>query len=187
MADLPAVECVLVPVGGGGLASGVASAVKALRAGREGGRRASPNWPGTRRRACADGSVAIWPTEQTYRTAADGLRTNLSELTFRHLRERLCDGIITVSEDDILDDGGRAGPVGPAGGGAERRGRAGRLAAAPRGAAGPLRRHRRRDRRAVISGGNIAGPPGVLIQGGPGLTWVRRRLAGCDLAEDPGR
>src|ERR1700704_467840 len=31
MADLPYVACVLVPVGGGGLASGVASAVKAIR------------------------------------------------------------------------------------------------------------------------------------------------------------
>ncbi len=100
LADLPSVACVLVPVGGGGLAAGVASAVKSLRpdvkvVGVE------PELAGDAAQSLRDGQVAIWPTEQTYRTAADGLRTNLSELTFRHLAERL-DGIITVAEEEIL-------------------------------------------------------------------------------------
>jgi threonine dehydratase len=44
--------------------------------------------------------MVTWPTEQTYRTIADGVRTAPSELTFAHLRERL-DGVVTVGEDQI--------------------------------------------------------------------------------------
>jgi threonine dehydratase len=47
------------------------------------------------------GSLRQWATELTYRTVADGLRTNLSPLTFAHLRANLS-GIVTVSEDEIL-------------------------------------------------------------------------------------
>src|ERR1700730_3925204 len=101
LADLPSTACVLVPVGGGGLAAGVASAVKALRpdvkvVGVE------PELAGDAAQSLRDGEVSVWPTERTYRTAADGLRTNLSDLTFGHLRERL-DGIITVTEEEILN------------------------------------------------------------------------------------
>jgi threonine dehydratase len=47
------------------------------------------------------GRLIVWPADQTYRTSADGLRTNLSELTFAHL-EQFLDGMVTVTEDDIL-------------------------------------------------------------------------------------
>ncbi|GIJ52009.1 serine/threonine dehydratase [Virgisporangium aliadipatigenens] len=101
VADLPDVDVVLVPVGGGGLASGVASAIKALRPaaaviGVE------PALAADAADSLSSGELRKWPTEQTYRTIADGLRTNLSELTFAHLSERL-DGMVTVSEDEILD------------------------------------------------------------------------------------
>lgn len=97
--DLPDVEVVMVPVGGGGLASGVATAVKALRpSARVVG--VEPELAADARESLRAGRVVVWPVEQTYRTMADGLRTNLSELTFAHLRARL-DGIVTVSEEEI--------------------------------------------------------------------------------------
>jgi threonine dehydratase len=98
--DLPEVEVVLVPVGGGGLASGVATAVKALAPGAAviG---VEPALAADVADSLAHGQLRPWTTEERYRTMADGLRTSLSELTFAHLRERL-DGIVTVSEEEIL-------------------------------------------------------------------------------------
>ena len=92
--------CVLVPVGGGGLASGVATAVKALRPaavviGVE------PELAADAAESLAAGQLVSGRPELTYRTVADGLRTSLSELTFAHLQAQL-DGIVTVTEDEIL-------------------------------------------------------------------------------------
>jgi threonine dehydratase len=102
--DLPDVDVVLVPVGGGGLASGVATAVAALRpavaiVGVE------PALAADARESLAAGELRPWPAEQTYRTVADGLRTALSELTLAHLAQRLA-GIVTVTEEEILDTTG---------------------------------------------------------------------------------
>ncbi|WP_219471478.1 threonine ammonia-lyase [Nonomuraea rhizosphaerae] len=97
--DLPDVEVVVTPVSGGGLASGIASAVKALRP--------SVTVLGVEPALAADaleslqaGHPVSWDTSRTFRTIADGLRADLSELTFAHLREHL-DGIVTVTEDEI--------------------------------------------------------------------------------------
>jgi threonine dehydratase len=103
--DLPEVDVVLVPVGGGGLASGVATAVKALRpsaavVGVE------PALAADARDSLAAGKLVTWPVEQAYLTIADALRVPLSELTLAHLRARL-DGIVTVSDDEIRDTIGR--------------------------------------------------------------------------------
>jgi len=97
--DLPGVDVVLIPVGGGGLASGIATAVKALRPGAKviG---VEPAYAADARDSLAAGELVPWDLDRTFRTSADGLRTNLSALTFAHLRERL-DGIVTVSEDEI--------------------------------------------------------------------------------------
>ncbi|WBB78015.1 threonine/serine dehydratase [Micromonospora sp. WMMD882] len=97
--DLPDVDLVLVPVGGGGLASGVATAVKALRPaatvlGVE------PALAAEARESLATGEVVVWGVERTYRTSADGLRLPLSALTLAHLRAHL-DGIVTVTEEEI--------------------------------------------------------------------------------------
>lgn len=95
------VDLVLVPVGGGGLASGVATAIKARQPaaaviGVE------PALAADAQESLAAGALRPWPVERTYRTAADGLRTQLSELTLAHLRARL-DGIVTVTEEEIID------------------------------------------------------------------------------------
>ncbi|WP_433389205.1 threonine ammonia-lyase [Micromonospora sp. KLBMP9576] len=103
--DLPDVDVVLVPVGGGGLSSGVATAVAAVRPaaaviGVE------PELAADARESLAAGSVVAWGEERTYRTMADGLRLPPSELTLAHLRARL-DRIVTVTEDEIRAAMGR--------------------------------------------------------------------------------
>ncbi|HLU43541.1 MAG TPA: threonine/serine dehydratase [Natronosporangium sp.] len=100
-ADLPEVRLVLVPVGGGGLASGVATAIRAL-APRAAVIGVEPELAADARESLAAGELRVWPTARTYTTIADGLRTSLSELTFAHLRARL-DGIVTVTEEEIID------------------------------------------------------------------------------------
>ncbi|MFK3981649.1 threonine/serine dehydratase [Micromonospora sp. NPDC050397] len=97
--DLSDVEVVLVPVGGGGLSSGVATAIRALRP-RTRVYGVEPEYAADARDSLAAGRVVVWDLALTHRTAADGLRTNLAELTLAHLRERL-DGIVTVSEEEI--------------------------------------------------------------------------------------
>ncbi len=98
--DLPDVSAVLVPVGGGGLASGVATAVKALcpRARVIG---VEPEVAPDARDSWQAGELRPLPPEVSYRTVADGLRTALSPLTLEHLRARL-DDIVLVSEAEIL-------------------------------------------------------------------------------------
>ncbi|AVT39663.1 threonine/serine dehydratase [Plantactinospora sp. BB1] len=99
LADLPELDVLLVPVGGGGLSSGVATAVKALRpAARVIG--VEPALAADAAESLRSGELRQWEPARTYRTSADGLRTNLSALTFAHLRARL-DGIVTVSEEEI--------------------------------------------------------------------------------------
>jgi threonine dehydratase len=101
VADVPELAAVLVPVGGGGLASGVATAVKALSPGtRVIG--VEPELAADAAQSLTTGAPVAWPYEQTVRTVADGLRTALSPLTFAHLRAHL-DGIVTVTEAEILD------------------------------------------------------------------------------------
>jgi len=98
-ADLPSVELVLVPVSGGGLASGVATAIKARCPGAKvfG---VEPELAGDAAASLAAGQQVHWPATDRTRTIADGLRAEPSELTFAHLR-KLLDGIVTVSEDEI--------------------------------------------------------------------------------------
>jgi threo-3-hydroxy-L-aspartate ammonia-lyase len=98
--DLPAVTSVLVPVSGGGLSSGVATAVKAL-APRARVIGVEPELAADAKESLETGRLATWTAEQTGRTMADGLRTNsLGQLPFEHLR-RYLDEIVTVSEDEI--------------------------------------------------------------------------------------
>ncbi|WP_329106355.1 threonine/serine dehydratase [Micromonospora sp. NBC_01699] len=97
--DLPEVDVVLVPVGGGGLSSGVATAIKALSPStRVYG--AEPAYAADAQESLATGELVVWDLARTHRTSADGLRTSLAELTLAHLREHL-DGIVTVTEDEI--------------------------------------------------------------------------------------
>lgn len=97
--DLPDVATVVVPVSGGGLASGIGTAVKALAPqARVVG--VEPELAGDTAASLAAGHRVDWSIEDRNRTIADGLRSQPSELTFAHLREVL-DELITVSENDI--------------------------------------------------------------------------------------
>jgi threonine dehydratase len=101
LADLPDIAVVLVPVGGGGLASGVATAIKSMRPnvqviGVE------PELAADARDSLERGEIVRWPAELVSRTVADGTRTQaLGRRTFAHLRTYL-DRIVTVSEAEIV-------------------------------------------------------------------------------------
>ena len=98
--DLPAVETVLVPVGGGGMLSGVATAIKLSKP--------SAKVIGVEPELAADaqaslraGKIVQSTAEQTSRTIADGLRTqSIGPINFEHIRQYV-DDILTVSEDEI--------------------------------------------------------------------------------------
>jgi threonine dehydratase len=98
--DLPEVETVLVPVGGGGMISGVAAAIKLSKP--------SVKVIGVEPELAADaqaslrvGKIVQFPAEQVSRTIADGLRTqSIGPINFEHI-QRFVDDIITVTEDEI--------------------------------------------------------------------------------------
>jgi threonine dehydratase len=98
--DLPDVETVLAPVGGGGLISGLAAAVKLSKP--------SVHVFGVEPELAADaqaslraGKIVQFPAEQVTRTMADGLRTqSVGSINFDHM-QCFVDGIVTVTEDEI--------------------------------------------------------------------------------------
>ncbi len=98
--DLPDLAAVLVPIGGGGLASGVATAVKSLRPGvRVVG--VEPELAADAQESLRRGEIVRWESALVSRTMADGARTQaLGQRTFAHLRAHL-DDIVTVSEEEI--------------------------------------------------------------------------------------
>lgn len=97
--DLPDVATVIVPVSGGGLASGIGTAVKALAPqARVVG--VEPELAADTAASLAAGHRVDWSIEDRNRTIADGLRSQPSELTFAHL-QKVIDELITVSENEI--------------------------------------------------------------------------------------
>jgi len=104
--QVPDADLVLAPVSGGGLLSGIATAVK-LAAG-EGLAKAQVKVWGCEPELAADAKESFetktlveWPAAKTTRTIGDGLRTqSLGRLNFEHVL-RYVDGIVTVSEDEI--------------------------------------------------------------------------------------
>ena len=98
--DLPEVEAVFSPVGGGGLISGVATAIKLMNPkvkviGVE------PELAADAQASLRSGKIVQFPAGQVSRTIADGLRTqSIGPINFEHIR-RYVDDIITVSEDEI--------------------------------------------------------------------------------------
>ena len=98
--ELPEVDLVLSPVSGGGLLSGVSTAVRQLRpeakvVGVE------PELAADAAESFRTGKLVTWPAELTTRTIADGLRTqSLGVRNFAHVRAYV-DRIITVTEDEI--------------------------------------------------------------------------------------
>ena len=99
-ADCPDVDLVLCPVGGGGLISGVAAAVKAanpaaLVVGVE------PELAADARDSLRSGRRVAWPAADTGRTIADALRVEqIGELPLLHIQAHVHD-IVTVSDEEI--------------------------------------------------------------------------------------
>ena len=98
--QLPEVDLVLAPVSGGGLLSGIATAIKRLRPNvRVFG--IEPELAADTAESYRTGKVVTWPAELTSRTIADGLRTqSVGERNFAHI-QAFVDGIITVTEAEI--------------------------------------------------------------------------------------
>jgi threo-3-hydroxy-L-aspartate ammonia-lyase len=111
LADLPTGApdrlTVVVPVGQGGLAAGVGTAVKALRPdARVVG--VEPALAADTRESLARGEIVRWPSEKVQRTMADGLRMeSVAALPFAHL-QRCLDDIVTVEEEEIAQALARA-------------------------------------------------------------------------------
>lgn len=95
--DVPDLEVILVPVGGGGLLSGTAIAASEISPGiRVIG--AEPERADDAFRSIAAGRIIPSVNPQTI---ADGLLTSLGDLTFPIIKERV-DQIVTVSEEGIV-------------------------------------------------------------------------------------
>ena len=99
--DLPEVEIVLTPVGGGGMLAGIATAIKLTKPsvkviGVE------PEVAGDAQASLRSGKLVSFSAEQVSSTLADGLRTqSIGPINFAHF-QRHVDDIITVTEDEIL-------------------------------------------------------------------------------------
>ncbi len=101
--DMPDVETVLVPVGGGGMISGIAAALKLGAQHRVNVIGVEPEFAADARDSFRAGHLVRWTAEQITRTLADGLRTqSLGDITFAHI-QRFVDDIITVSEEEIRE------------------------------------------------------------------------------------
>ena len=98
--DLPEVETVLVPVGGGGLISGVSAALKLSKPtvkviGVE------PELAADAQASFRAGHIVSFPAEQVTQTVADGLRTqSIGAINFEHIRAYV-DDIVTVKDEEI--------------------------------------------------------------------------------------
>jgi threonine dehydratase len=100
--DLPEVETVLAPVGGGGMISGVATALKLSKPeikviGVE------PGLAADAQASLRAGKIVQFPADEVVRTIADGLRTqSIGAINFEHIR-RYVDDIVTVTEAEIRE------------------------------------------------------------------------------------
>ena len=98
--DLQEVEVVLVPIGGGGLISGIAAAIKESRP-RAKIIGVEPAFAADAQASLRSGKIQSISAESASRTLADGLRSqSIGPINFEHIR-RYVDEIITVQEDEI--------------------------------------------------------------------------------------
>lgn len=95
--EIPELDMIIAPIGGGGLMSGTAIACRHLKPGI--------TIIGAEPELANDAWLSFTHGERqfpdTTRTVADGLRTTLSERTFRIISQHL-DEIVTVSEESII-------------------------------------------------------------------------------------
>jgi threonine dehydratase len=100
--DLPDVDLVLVPVGGGGLLSGISSALK-LSGSHAKVVGVEPELANDAQQSLRLGKIVTLPPERVSGTLADGLRTqSIGKLNFDIIREHV-DDIITIEEDEIRE------------------------------------------------------------------------------------
>ncbi|HEY9379322.1 MAG TPA: threonine/serine dehydratase, partial [Jiangellaceae bacterium] len=151
--DAADIETVLVPVGGGGLISGVSVAVKAISP-RTQVVGVEPELAGDLAEGFRRGERVTWDPALTARTIADGVRLPaVGELPWQHIR-RLVDDVVTVSERSIVEAMALLA-------------RSSRVVAEPSGAlttAAYVERPEAATGRtvAVVSGGNV--DPGLLVR-----------------------
>ncbi len=120
--DLPNVETVLVPVGGGGLISGVSAAIKLSNAelshpqlghpklvqSKLGQPKAKvigvePELASDAQASLRAGRIVSFPAEQVSQTLADGLRTqSIGAINFEHISAYV-DDIVSVTEEEIRE------------------------------------------------------------------------------------
>jgi threonine dehydratase len=94
------VDAVLVPVGGGGLVSGIAVAMAELLPGAS-VLGVEPELAADARDSLRTGTRTGWPVKDTWRTIADALRAaSVGEVTWRHIRV-LVDDVLAVPDDAI--------------------------------------------------------------------------------------
>jgi threonine dehydratase len=100
--DLSDVELVLVPVGGGGLSSGVATAIK-LSNPKVKVIGVEPELANDAQQSLRAGKIVPITADRASSTLADGLRTqSIGALNLEHLSKYI-DAIVTVSEDEIRE------------------------------------------------------------------------------------
>src|SRR5271169_568461 len=100
--DMPDVETVLAPIGGGGMLSGVAAAIKLSKPSAKviG---VEPELAGDAQASFRAGKIVQFPAEEVSSTIADGLRTqSIGPINFEHIR-RYVDDIVTVTEAEIRE------------------------------------------------------------------------------------
>lgn len=90
-------DALIVPVGGGGLLAGVATAAKALNPGIE----IIAAEPAGADDAFRSFGLGRWVAQENPRTIADGLLTSLGQLNYAIIRDTV-DTILTVEEDSII-------------------------------------------------------------------------------------
>jgi len=157
--QLPDVQTVLVPVGGGGLISGVAAAIKGL-APKVRVIGVEPELAADAAEGMRTGTLAQWPLERTTVTIADGLRGgSVGVLNWAHLQAYV-ESVLTVGEAGIVAAVGEIA-------------RRARLVAEPSGAVttAAYLAHPDRDSLgrtvAVVSGGNVDPLAYAAMIGGP--------------------
>lgn len=98
LADMPDVDAIVAPIGGGGLICGIATAVKALKPGVRVIGVEAAGAPGMRESLDAGHIVKV----ETVSTVADGIAVKApGEYTFAITRS-LVDDVVTVEDDDII-------------------------------------------------------------------------------------
>jgi threonine dehydratase len=98
--DCPDVDLLLVPVGGGGLISGVSAAIK-LSGSKAKVIGVEPELANDAQQTFRKGEIVELPAERVSSTLADGLRTqSVGRLNFEHMRQ-FVDDMISVTEDEI--------------------------------------------------------------------------------------